>query len=86
MKLDRNEVLMVPHIYFGISARSIQGCIQGGAKIGHLVSLFQKTSSSDWKATATNQMHSNDLKACGNKCCCFWLHSEVKFLTFLKSF
>ena len=29
--------------------------------------LLQKTSSSDWKATATNQMHSNDLEACEMK-------------------
>ena len=43
--------------------------------------LLQETSSSDWKATATNQMHSNDLEACGKKCCYFWFHSEVKFLT-----
>ena len=34
--------------------------------------LLQETSSSDWKATATNRMHSNDLKACGKKCCYFW--------------
>ena len=27
--------------------------------------LLQETSSSDWKATATNQMDSNDLEACG---------------------
>ena len=27
--------------------------------------LLQRTSSSDWKATATNGMHSNDLEACG---------------------
>ena len=26
-------------------------------------------------------MHSNDLVACGKKCCYFWFHSEVKFLT-----
>ena len=43
--------------------------------------LLQETSSSDWKATATNRMHSNDLEACGKKCCYFWFHSEVKFLT-----
>ena len=30
-------------------------------------------------ATATNRMHSNDLEACGKKCCYFWFHSEVKF-------
>ena len=56
-----------------------QGRIQGGAKIGH--GGPQETSSSDRKATATNQMHSNDLEACGKKCCYFWFHSEVKFLT-----
>ena len=41
--------------------------------------LLKKTSSSDWKATATNWMHSNDLEACVMKCCCFWFHSVVKF-------
>ena len=41
---------------------------------------FEKTSS-DWKATATNQMHSSDLEASGKKCCYFWFHSDVKFLT-----
>ena len=43
--------------------------------------LFQRTSSSDRKATATNQMHSSHLEAFGKKCCYFWFHSEVKFLT-----
>ena len=43
--------------------------------------LLQETSSSDRKATATNRMDSNDLEACGKKCCYFWFHSEVKFLT-----
>ena len=33
------------------------------------------------KATAINRMHSNDIEACGKKCCYFWFHSEVKFLT-----
>ena len=40
--------------------------------------LLQRTSS-DWKATATNRMHSSDLEACGKKCCYFWFHSKVKF-------
>ena len=44
-------------------------------------SLLKKTSSSDWKATATNRMHSSDLEAFGKKCCYFWFHSDVKFLT-----
>ena len=26
-------------------------------------------------------MHSSDLEAFGKKCCYFWFHSEVKFLT-----
>ena len=81
MTLGKDEVLKVPHIYFGISARSTQGWIQDGAKICHGGPLLKKTSSSDPKATVTNQMHSNDLKACGNKCWCSWLHVEVKFLT-----
>ena len=42
MKLGRDEVLKVPHIYFGISARSTQGWIQGGAKIGHVGSPSSK--------------------------------------------
>ena len=49
-------------------------------KIGQWVPVLQK-SSSDWKATATNRMHSNDLEACGEKCCYFWCPSEVLFLT-----
>ena len=43
--------------------------------------LLQETSSSDRKTKATNRMHSNDLEACWKKCCYFWFHSEVKFLT-----
>ena len=79
MKLGRDEVLMVPYKCCCFSARSAKGRIQGGAKIGHGGSLLQETSSSDRKATATNRMDSNDLEACGKKCCYFWFHSEVKF-------
>ena len=43
--------------------------------------LLQSTSASDWKAIATNRMHSNDLEACGMLYCYFWYHSKVKFLT-----
>ena len=49
-----------------------RGGSRGGAKIGHGGGhLLQETSSSDRKATATNQMDSNDLEACGEKCCLF---------------
>ena len=27
------------------------------------------------------ECHSSDLETCGKKCCYFWFHSEVKFLT-----
>ena len=77
MKLRRDEVLMVPYKY----CWSAQGWGQGRAKIGHWGPLLEQTSSSDWKATATNRMHNNDLETCGKKCCYFWIHSEVKFLT-----
>ena len=81
MKLGRDEVLMVPYKCCCFSARSAPGRIQGWAKIGHGGSLLQESSSSDRKATATNRMHSNDLEACGKKCCYFWFHSKVKFFT-----
>ena len=35
MKLGMDEVLKVSYMFFGILARSAQGRIQGGAKIGH---------------------------------------------------
>ena len=73
MKLGRDAVLMVPYKCCCFSARSPQGLIQCGAKIGQGGPLLQETSSSDQKATATNRMHSNDLEACGKKCCFFFL-------------
>ena len=81
MKLGMYEVLKVPYKCYCFSARSAQGRIQGGTKIGHGGPLLQRTSSSDWKATATNGMHGSDLKTCWKKCCYFWFHLEVKFLT-----
>ena len=75
MKLDRDEVLIVPYKCCCFSARSAQGQIKGRAKIGHGGPLLQETSPSDRKATETNQMHSNDLEACGKKCRYFWFHS-----------
>ena len=34
-KLGRDEGLMAPHMHEGVSGKSAQGQIQGGAKIGH---------------------------------------------------
>ena len=76
MKLGRDEVLMAPHMHEGVLTRSTQGQIQGRAKIGD-GGLLQESASSDWKATSTNKMYSNDLEACGMKCCYFLFHSEV---------
>ena len=56
---------MTPHICIDFWAKSAQGQIQGGAKIGHGGPLLQRTSSSDRKATATNRMHSSDLEVLG---------------------
>ena len=78
MKFGRDEVLMVPYQCCCFWVRSAQGHIQGGAKLGHGGPLLQETSFSDRKATATNRMFSNDLEACGKKCCYLWFHSEFK--------
>ena len=80
-KLGRDEVLMVPYKCCCFSARSVQGRIQCGAKVGHGGPLLQRTSASDWKAIATNRIHSNYLEACGMLYSDFWFHSKVKFLT-----
>ena len=79
MKLGRDEELVVPYKCCCFSARSAQGRIQRGAKIGQEGPLRQETSSSDRKTTVTNQMDSIDLEACGKKCFYFWFHLEVKF-------
>ena len=76
MKLGMDEVLKVN---YKCCCRS--GADPGRAKLGHGGPFLKRTSSSDWKATATNQMHSSDLEAFGKKCCYFWFHSEGKFLT-----
>ena len=79
-KLGRDKVLMTSHICIDSCAKSAQGWIQGGAKIGPRGSLLQITSS-DIKATATYWMHSSDLESFGKKYCYFWFHWEVKFFT-----
>ena len=75
---------MARHMHEDLLDIFAQGADPGRGKIGHRGRgggpLLQKTSS-DRKATATNQIHSNDLEACVMKCCCFWFHSVVKFFT-----
>ena len=78
-KVGRDEVLMVPYKCCCFLARSIQGRIQGRAKIGHEGPLLQQTSS-DLKATATNLMHSNDVEAFGMKCYYFLIPSRSPIL------
>ena len=72
---------MVPYKFCCFSVMPNQRRIQGGAKIGIRGPLLQRWSSSDRKDAAINRMQSNDLGACGMKCCYIWFHSEVKFLT-----
>ena len=76
-KLGGDEVLMVPYKCCCFLAISVQGRNQGGAKIGHGGPLLQQTSAIDWKAKATNRMHSNDLEhvACG--IVTFPFHSQI---------
>ena len=78
MKLSKDEVLMAPHMHLGVLARSTQGQILGRAKIGD-GGLLQESASSVWKATATNQMYSNDLEACGMKCCYLFVPFRCQF-------
>ena len=87
MKLSRDEVLMVPYKYIVVFGQIRPGAGPGQGQNWSRGSLLLESSPSDRKTTATNQMHSSDLEACGKKCCYFWFHSEVKiFDAFLTSF
>ena len=79
-KLGRDEILMA-HALRCIG--KIHPGADPGAKIGHGGPLLQWTSSSEQKATATNQMDSNDLEAYGKKRCYFWFHFWCDFDVFL---
>ena len=85
-KLGRDKELMTPHICIDSWAKSAQGWIQGGAKIGPRGSLLQRTSSSDRKATATYWMHSSDLEAFGKKYCYFGFIGKSKIWRVLDVF
>ena len=76
-----DEVIKVPYKRCCFFGQIHPGADPGREKTGHGGPFLQETSSSDRKATATNRMHSSDLETCGKKCCYFWFHSEVKFLT-----
>ena len=67
--ISRNGILDIKNLIFWYQ------------EIGHGGPLIQRTSSLDQKAKATNRMHSRDPEAFGKKCCYFWFHSEVKFVT-----
>ena len=69
-KFGRDKVLMTPAHLYWILDQSAQGWIQGRAIIG-LWGPSSKGHLQSWKATATNRMHSNDLKAFEKKCG-FW--------------
>ena len=82
--LGRDKVLKAPHMCLGFSANSTKGWFQGGAKVGQWgVTLLQRSSPSDWKAIATNQMHSSDLKACRKKRCYFLVPFGSQFFNVL---
>ena len=85
-KFGRDKVLMTPHIGIDSWAKSAQGWIQGGAKIGPRGSLLQRTSSSDRKATATYWMHSNDLKHLGRSIVIFGIIRKSNFWRVLDVF
>ena len=63
-KLGRDEVFMLRE-----GSRAMPNRPRGGGGGGGGVG--------DRKATATNQIHGNDLEACVMDCCCFWFHPVV---------
>ena len=83
-KLGRDEVLMARHMHKYVLAVFAQGRIQGKAKQvkgGGGFPFLKKLLQNGRLQQQTEFMHSNDLEACVMKCCCFWFHSVVKFLT-----
>ena len=64
-KLGRDEVLMVPYKCCCFWPDPTRGRSRAGPLQVTGGPVLQPTSDSDWKATATNRMHSNVLEACG---------------------
>ena len=72
MKLDRDEVLIVPYKCCCFRpGESRVGRINGGGGAKYVRGPFFNI---DPKATATNGIHSIDLIACCKKCSLFWFH------------
>ena len=72
MKLGRDEVLMVQY-KCSCLGQIRQDPGRGKNRSRGPVLLL----TTDWKATATNRMHSNDLKAFGKKCCYSWFQGTL---------
>ena len=80
-EFGRDEVIMATHMHEGVSA---QGRIPGRAKIGHEGSPYSKNFYFRPEGYSNKPKQSNNLEACGKKCCYFLFHSEVKFLTHVR--
>ena len=81
-KLDRDEVLMTPHLCLGFSANSSQG----GAKIGQWRFLSQKDFFFRCEGYSKNPNTRQWSKSIWKKRCYFWFKSEVNFLSVLDVF
>ena len=83
MKLGIDEVLKVPYKCCCFSARSVPA---GRGQNRSRGPLLQRTSSSDRKATATNRMHSSDLKHVERSVVIFGFIRKPKFDALLSLF
>ena len=81
MKLGRYEVLMVPYKCCCFSSRSVNRWRHHRQKYVPEGTLPWQTFSSEPKHVSTNLKHLFDLERCLKKCCYFWFHSGIKFLT-----
>ena len=71
-KLGRDEVLMAPHMFKGVLARSARTDPGRGQNMSKGDPFFKKL-------LQIGRLQRQE--ACGKKCCYFWLHSKVIFLT-----
>ena len=85
MKLGNDEVLIFLTIVIVVRSESPRGGSRMGQK--QVTGYVLHNTFSLYPSDTTKQLHSNNLEACGKKCCYFWFHSKIKFLTlFLLSF